>query len=174
MPDRSDALVTASRLITAVRNVARETGFGVATVGVIYSASSSMCMCIIPGCVDFIIDIRCSTDDMVESLPMAVFSAFDDIIEQEDNRTAYEITKAWGLPEARFHENCIDAVRKAARDDVPESDIMEMKSRAGHDSAWTAKSFQRVWCLYHQGMDFLTIQLSTQAQNIVHQVRKFF
>ena len=137
MVERSDALVTASRLITAVRDTARKTELGVATVGVINSHSSSMC--IIPGGVDFIIDIRCSTDEMVDQLATAIFAEFDNIIKQENNRTMYEITKAWGLPEAKFNADCIDAVRSGALAEVPKSGIMEMKSRAGHDSAWTSQ-----------------------------------
>lgn len=137
MADRSDALVTASRLITAVRDTARETKLGVATVGVINCHSSSMC--IIPGGVDFIIDIRCSTDEMVAELATAIFTAFDDIIKQENNKTGYKITKAWALPEAKFHKNCIDVVRQGALAEVPESAILDMKSRAGHDSAWVSQ-----------------------------------
>jgi hydantoinase/carbamoylase family amidase len=137
MADRWDALVTASRFITAVRDTAKKTGLGVATVGVINSDSSSMC--IIPGGVNFIIDIRCSTDAMVEQLSSAIFAEFDDITTQESNGTAYTITKSWGLPEAKFHTNCIDAMRNGALAEVPESLIMDMKSRAGHDSAWTSQ-----------------------------------
>ncbi|RFU28613.1 hypothetical protein B7463_g7718, partial [Scytalidium lignicola] len=137
MVDRADALVTASRLITAVRDMATKTGLGVATVGVINSDSSSMC--IIPGGVDFIIDIRCSTDEMVDQLSTAIFAEFDDIIKQENNGTAYEVTGTWSLPEAKFHTNCIDAVRRGASAELPEAQIMDMKSRAGHDSAWVSQ-----------------------------------
>lgn len=137
MADRSDALVTAARLITAVRDTAKRTNLGVATVGVINCHSSSMC--IIPGGADFIIDIRCSTDEMVDQLSTAIFAEFDDIVKQEDNGTSYEVTKAWGLPEAQFNANCIDVVRKAASAEVAESERMDMKSRAGHDSAWVSQ-----------------------------------
>lgn len=127
----------ASRFIAAVRDTARNTELGVATVGVINSDSSSMC--IIPGGIDFIIDIRCSTDDMVEQLSVAIFAAFDNIIMEEGNGTAYRITDSWGLPEAKFHSKCIDVMRKATLDEVPESHQMDMKSRAGHDSAWVSQ-----------------------------------
>jgi hydantoinase/carbamoylase family amidase len=137
MPGRSDALVTASRLITAVRDTARKTELGVATVGVINSDTSSQAT--IPAGVDFIIDIRCSTDDMVDQLAEAIFKQFDGIITEESNGTKYEIKRTWGLPESKFDPKCIDAVRAAASKAVREDQIMDMKSRAGHDSAWTSR-----------------------------------
>ena len=137
MPGRSDALVAASRLITAVRDTALKTELGVATVGVINSDTSSQAT--IPAGVNFIIDIRCSTDEMVDQLATATFKAFDDVIAQEDNGTSYKIERSWGLPESKFHPHCIDAVRTSAVRHVGEEQIMEMKSRAGHDSAWTSR-----------------------------------
>ncbi|KAF1944863.1 amidase [Clathrospora elynae] len=137
MPDRADALVTASRLITAVRDTALKTELGVATVGVINSDTSSQAT--IPAGVNFIIDIRCSTDDVVEQLATAIFKVFDDIIAQENNGTIYKVERSWGLPESKFHPHCINAVRASAVKAVGENQIMDMKSRAGHDSAWTSR-----------------------------------
>ncbi|KAJ4369873.1 hypothetical protein N0V83_005637 [Neocucurbitaria cava] len=137
MSGRSDALVTTSRLITAVRDTALKSELGVATVGVIHSDTSSQAT--IPAGVDFIIDIRCSTDEMVDQLATAIIKAFDNIIEQEGNRTSYRIARSWGLPESKFHPHCIDAVRTSAVKQVGEEQVMEMKSRAGHDSAWTSR-----------------------------------
>ena len=137
MPDRSDALVTTSRLITAVRDTALKTELGVATVGVIQSDTSSQAT--IPAGVDFIIDIRCSTDDMVDQLAKAIFESFDDIIASENNDTSYTVERTWGLPESKFHSRCIEAVRASALAAVGEAQTMDMKSRAGHDSAWTSR-----------------------------------
>ncbi|KAF2121247.1 hypothetical protein BDV96DRAFT_207079 [Lophiotrema nucula] len=137
MPDRSDALVTASRLISAVRDTALKTELGVATVGVINSDTSSQAT--IPAGIDFIIDIRCSTDNMVDELAKAIIAAFDAISKEEANDTKYEIKRTWGLPESKFHPICIGSVRSAALEEVNEDQVMEMKSRAGHDSAWTSR-----------------------------------
>ncbi|KAI8943600.1 hypothetical protein NX059_001592 [Plenodomus lindquistii] len=137
MLDRADALVTASRLISAVRDTALKTALGVATVGVINSDTSSQAT--IPAGVDFIIDIRCSTDDMVDDLATAVFKAFDEIIAQENNATSYAIKRSWGLPGSKFHSHCIDTVRSSAVHAVGEDQVIDMKSRAGHDSAWTSR-----------------------------------
>lgn len=138
MPDRSDALVTASRLISTVRDVALKTGLGVATVGVIKSDTSSQAT--IPAGVEFIIDIRCSTDEMVEQLATSIFNAFDNIIAEESNSTCYAIQRTWGLPESIFHPHCIESVREAARKSVSEDQIKDMMiSRAGHDSAWSSR-----------------------------------
>ncbi|KAF2491389.1 amidase [Lophium mytilinum] len=137
MDSRSDALVTASRLISAVRDAASRTGLGVATVGVIKSDTSSQAT--IPAGVDFIIDVRCSTDDKVDALGAEIFKSFDAVIVEEKNATSYNITRTWGLPESIFHEICVSAVRRAALGEVAENQIMDIKSRAGHDSAWTSR-----------------------------------
>jgi hydantoinase/carbamoylase family amidase len=146
MPVRSDALVTAARLIQSVRDVAGSTNLGVATVGVINNDTQSQAT--IPSGVEFIIDIRCSTDAMVDSLTTAIFAAFDADIKKEGNETSYHIVRTWGLPESKFDETCIAAVRESALDvlkggfgteKTPEELIMDMKSGAGHDSAWTSK-----------------------------------
>lgn len=137
MDVRSDALVTAARLITAVHDTALSTGLGVATVGVITNDTQSQAT--IPSGVEFIIDVRCSTDAMVTALHQAIFVAFDRIVAAENNRTAYKIVRTWGLPESIFHPDCIGSVRAAAIDEVGEDMIMDMKSGAGHDAAWTSK-----------------------------------
>ncbi|KAL1602360.1 hypothetical protein SLS60_005776 [Paraconiothyrium brasiliense] len=137
MPGRADAIVTASRLITAVRDTALKTELGVATVGVIKSDTSSQAT--ISAGVDFIIDVRCTTDDMVDELASAIFNAFDKIIAEEDNSTSYAIKRSWGMPQSVFHRRCIDACRSAAINAVGEDQIMDMKSRAGHDTAWTSR-----------------------------------
>jgi hydantoinase/carbamoylase family amidase len=137
MHGRADALVTASRLITAVRDSALKTGLGVATVGVISSDTSSQAT--ISAGVNFIIDVRCSTDELVDKLAVHIFAAFDNTIAEEINDTSYCIERSWGLPESIFHPHCIEAVRASAVSRVGADQVMEMKSRAGHDSAWTSR-----------------------------------
>jgi hydantoinase/carbamoylase family amidase len=137
MDTRSDALVTASRMIIAVSEIAKSTGLGVSTVGVISTDTQSQST--IPGGVEFIIDVRCSTDQMVDELCGAIFKSFDEIVQQESNGTSYHIVRTWGLPESVFHSDCIEAVRAAAIDEVGFSKIIDMKSGAGHDAAWTSK-----------------------------------
>lgn len=137
MQGRSDALVTASRFISAVSDVAKSTSLGVATVGVISNDTQSQAT--IPSGVEFVIDVRCSTDKMVDELCSAIFKRFDEILLSEANTTSYRIIRTWGLPESIFHEDCIGAVRVAATQEVGIDMIMDMKSGAGHDAAWTSK-----------------------------------
>jgi hydantoinase/carbamoylase family amidase len=137
MDQRSDALVTASKLIAAVSETAKSTNLGVATVGVINNDTQSQAT--IPSGVEFIIDVRCSTDQMVEDLCSAIFRSFDEIIKIENDGTSYRVVRTWGLPESIFHEDCIEAVRSASLAEVGESQTMDMKSGAGHDAAWTSK-----------------------------------
>ncbi|KAI4911262.1 uncharacterized protein J4E92_010318 [Alternaria infectoria] len=137
MEGRADALVTAARLITAVRDTAVQTGLGVATVGVISSDTSSQAT--IPAGVEFVVDVRCDTDDLVDQLSESILRAFEQVIKEEDNATTYSVERTWGLPESKFHPDCIEAVRTAAVGLVGEHQVMQMKSRAGHDSAWTSR-----------------------------------
>lgn len=137
MNGRSDAMVTAARLIAAVNDTAKSTGLGVATVGVITNDTQSQST--IPSGVEFVIDVRCSTDLMVDDLCTAIFRSFDQIVEKENNKTSYHIVRTWGLPESVFHEDCIEVVRAAAVHEVGPEQIMDMKSGAGHDAAWTSK-----------------------------------
>lgn len=144
MEMRSDALVTASRLIASVRDTAIKTGLGVATVGVLKNDTQSQAT--IPSGVEFIIDVRCSTDDMVDKLCREIFKAFDSVIKAEKNQTSYKIIRTWGLPESQFDPRCIEIVRAAAHEALKlgaipkhEDMVTDMKSAAGHDSAWTVE-----------------------------------
>jgi hydantoinase/carbamoylase family amidase len=137
MEGRSDALVTASKMIAAVNTVALGSKLGVATVGVISNDTQSQST--IPSGVDFIIDVRCSTDAMVTALSTAIFAQFDQITTNEGNSTTYAISRRWGLPESVFQKECIEVVRAAAVEEVGDDMIMEMKSGAGHDAGWASK-----------------------------------
>lgn len=124
-------------MISTVNEIAKSTSLGVATVGVISSDTQSQAT--IPSGVEFIIDVRCSTDRMVDDLCAAIFHRFDQIVHQENNSTSYHVVRTWGLPESEFHQECIGAVRAAAEIEVGISQTMDMKSGAGHDAAWASK-----------------------------------
>ncbi|KAF4635454.1 hypothetical protein G7Y89_g2639 [Cudoniella acicularis] len=129
--------MTAARLIAVVSEMAKSTGLGVATVGVISNDTQSQST--IPSGVELIIDVRCSTDSMLDDLCTAIFKRFDDVLQKEHDGTSYHIMRTWGLPESIFHEDCIEAVRSAAVDAMGLSKIMDMKSGAGHDATWANK-----------------------------------
>ena len=76
---------------------------------------------------------------MVEDLCKAIFKNFDEIVQGENNQTSYHVVRAWELPESVFHKDCIESVRGAAIEEVGAERIMDMKSGAGHDAAWTSK-----------------------------------
>ncbi len=82
---RSDALVTASLMIAAVRDKAMSTRLEVATVGVISNITQNQAT--IPSEVEFVIDVRCSTGSIVKDICSAIFKRFDKIVQQENNST---------------------------------------------------------------------------------------
>ncbi|KAH8716986.1 hypothetical protein GQ44DRAFT_751951 [Phaeosphaeriaceae sp. PMI808] len=62
MSNRIVALSTASSLITTVRDSARQTEWGLATVGVI--SSNTLSQAVIPAGINFTVDIRCSKNEL--------------------------------------------------------------------------------------------------------------
>jgi acetylornithine deacetylase/succinyl-diaminopimelate desuccinylase-like protein len=100
MDTRSAALVTTSRMIASVSDSAKSTSLGIATVGVISNVTQSQAT--IPSGVEFIIDVRYSTNKMVEDLCSAILKSFEQILQQECNSTSYHVVRSWGLPSQYF------------------------------------------------------------------------
>jgi hypothetical protein len=130
MNTRSDALVTASLMIAAVLDIEMSTRLWVAIVGVVTNDTQSQAE--IPSGIEFIIDVRCSTDKMVEDTCLAIFQGFHEITQQENNSTSYRVVRTWGLPESTFHDDCIVVVRSAAVDYVGHISLVHISSSHFH------------------------------------------
>ncbi|WP_027132991.1 Zn-dependent hydrolase [Geminicoccus roseus] len=134
MPRRKDALVAASKVITALDEIARRHApAAVATVGEIKIAKPSRN--VIPGEVWFTVDLRhpdsATVDAMEEELRQAVGSAC------ERDGLPSNVERLWDSPPVQFHPDCIDAVEAAAKE--AGYAYRKLVSGPGHDSAYTAR-----------------------------------
>jgi N-carbamoyl-L-amino-acid hydrolase len=89
---------------------------------------------VIPGRVDFSIDLRHPEDEPLKAMAEAVQAALDSLGDLGLTGTLQEI---WYAPPTPFHHDCIAAVRRAAEHlHLPH---MDMISGAGHDAKYLAQ-----------------------------------
>jgi len=134
MPRRKDALVAASKVIARLDEIAREHGpSGVATVGVVNARPQSRN--IIPGHVDFTVDLRHPNDDDLKTMGDKLRAAVAEACARDGLEN--EIDEFWYFPPVTFDEQCVSAVREATQ--ALGYPWREMVSGAGHDSFFTAR-----------------------------------
>lgn len=130
MPRRRDALLGAARVIQAVADAAlAQAPYGVGTVGqcLVHPNSRN----VIPGRVEFSIDLRHPEDGPLSAMAAAVRAAVDDLGSLGLTGTLHEI---WYAAPTPFHHDCIAAVRQAA--EALQLPHMAMISGAGHDAKY--------------------------------------
>jgi len=133
MPRRRDALLGAARIIQAVQEAAlTQAPHGVGTVGQLLVHPNSRN--VIPGRVDFSIDLRHPDEDALKAMAGAVRAAIDCLGDLGLTGTMQEIWYAQPTP---FHPDCIAAVRRAA--EALHFPHMDMISGAGHDAKYLAQ-----------------------------------
>ena len=131
---RADALVAPSRTILSIE----ETGYrhgGLATVGIIACENGSI-NCV-PGLVNFSIDLRhpkkMSLDNMEQDIREKIRSTMRDTI-----GLSFDLSILWESPAATFCDIALSCVRASAHERHGKSQVMELQSLAGHDSAMTS------------------------------------
>ena len=133
MPRRRDALCGAAQIVAAVRQVALEQApHGVGTVGDLRVHPNSRN--VIPGRVDFSVDLRHPDDAALSVMANALREAVAEV------ETAMGLTAAldeiWYAPPTPFDTDSIAAVRRAAQNlDLTHMDVI---SGAGHDAKYVA------------------------------------
>lgn len=134
MAGRRDALVGASRIITAVRDMARELDpDAVATVGRLKVEPDIIN--VIPGQVTFGVDIRHPDEAQLVNMAETVREIVSRIA--GDEKLEFDIEQVGQLDVTRFDPTLIDAVEDVTRECG--FSFRRIISGAGHDSQWMAR-----------------------------------
>ncbi|GIX47407.1 MAG: Zn-dependent hydrolase [Candidatus Tectimicrobiota bacterium] len=134
LPARRDALLGAARVIQAASEVAAaHAPEARTTVGELRVHPNSRN--VIPGRVDFTLDLRHPHAETLQAMSEALRAAFDRVCAEQ--RLAGQWQEIWYAPPTAFDPDCIAAVRRAAeRLGLPHRDII---SGAGHDAKYLAQ-----------------------------------
>ena len=128
---RRDAMAGAAHVITAVNRIGNEhPPFACATVGLVQCSPNSRNT--IPGKVFFTIDLRHPEDSVLTQMAKKAQAAAEEAA--KSHGLELEFKEIWYFPPAKFDENCISAVKKAA-DELGYSS-MPIISGAGHDALY--------------------------------------
>ena len=135
MPLRRDALVAAAGLVLAIRDTALDFApHGVATVGQLRARPGSPN--VVPGGVDFSIDLRHPESEHIEGMTARIQAACDAI--DSGGGVSVELEQIFHSDPVRFDPGCIEAVRRAAASlGLSHMDIV---SGATHDALHVAPS----------------------------------
>lgn len=150
LKSRADALLASSKMILHSHRLATANN-ALASTGILNLKPGSTNT--VPGEVNFSLDIRAPTDEVVARMLALIEEDFSKIAAGEDLAGLNEggtaslpcsvtVTEDFDSPATAFHANCIDAVTRAAHSVLgPASHnlTMEMMSGAGHDSVYTSK-----------------------------------
>ena len=131
---RKDALLAATHIMQDVVAAAhRHAPHGRGTVGMVQVFPNSRN--VIPGSVKFSIDLRNSTDALVEQMVAEVKSRAAGIAKEHHATVSIEMVSSY--PAQEFHSDCVDAVGRAAT--KLGYSHMPAVSGAGHDAVYMAK-----------------------------------
>lgn len=148
--NRSDAMLTAAKLILHSHNKARADGC-LASTGILKLRPGSTNT--VPGWVQFSLDIRSREDATLSKLEEALKKDFERIANGEDvsgvnaqGTKGRGCTVEWQLdtdsPATKFYEDCIKCVEESAKSMLGTNaggQVRRMTSGAGHDSVYTSR-----------------------------------
>jgi len=131
---RKDAMLAATRIMQDVVAAAhRHPPHGRGTVGMVQVFPNSRN--VIPGRVKFSIDLRNSTDALVDQMAAEVKTLAAQVAQEHGVQVHIEMVSSY--PAQAFHENCVEAVGRAAA--KLGYSHMPAVSGAGHDAVYMAK-----------------------------------
>ena len=134
MRRRKDALVGASRLVTAVNKIGLDNQpYACATVGMMQVSPNSRNT--IPGKVFFTIDFRHPSDETLSKMDAAIRAEAEKVCKEIGLELDFK--QIWYSPPVKFAESCVSAVRSAAEDLGFQS--MDIISGAGHDACYISR-----------------------------------
>lgn len=149
---RADALLMASRMIAHSNRVASKHS-ALASTGILTLSPGSVNT--VPGNVRFSLDIRAPANETVETVEaelkrdFAALAQGDSVEGEPSQATLHQrlpLSVNWTTdfvsPAVLFHEDCISAVRAAAKSVLGDDSLYrDMSSGAGHDSVYTSQQF---------------------------------
>jgi len=131
---RKDAMLAATRIMQDVVAAAhRHPPHGRGTVGMVQVFPNSRN--VIPGRVKFSIDLRNSTDELVDAMAAEVKAFADQVAKEHGVQVHIEMVSSY--PAQLFHPECVEAVGRAAA--KLGYSHMPAVSGAGHDAVYMAK-----------------------------------
>ena len=131
---RKDALLAATQIVQdVVASAHRHPPHGRGTVGMVQVFPNSRN--VIPGRVKFSIDLRNSTDALVDQMVDEVKSFADQVAREHKVTVKIDLVSSYSA--IAFHDNCVEAVGRAAR--KLGYSAMPVVSGAGHDAVYMAK-----------------------------------
>ncbi|VEU20125.1 DEKNAAC101013 [Brettanomyces naardenensis] len=137
MDYRRDSLLATGKVITGINDIAKKYG-GVATVGKL--SLSPNVVNVIPGEVNFVVDIRHEEDEGLHKMYKAVRELLAEVIlNKAGNGVPLEadIEDPYPTPAAIFNSELVDLIDESAKSVVGEEYAHRMISGAGHDSCAT-------------------------------------
>ena len=129
---RKDALQVAARIMQEVVALAVRTPEGRGTVGMVQVVPNSRN--VVPGRVQFSIDLRNHSDAAVDEMDATLKAYLDRV--RHDSGLTIELTQVSHYPAIRFHPQCREQIRQAA--DALGYSHREIVSGAGHDAVYMA------------------------------------
>ncbi len=131
---RKDAMLAATRIMQDVVAAAhRHPPHGRGTVGMVQVFPNSRN--VIPGRVKFSIDLRNSTDELVDAMAAEVKALADQVAREHGVQVQIDLVSSY--PAQQFHAECVEAVGRAAAS--LGYSHMPAVSGAGHDAVYMAK-----------------------------------
>ncbi|MCW5729736.1 MAG: Zn-dependent hydrolase [Alphaproteobacteria bacterium] len=130
MARRRDAMLGCGRMMERINRIALDHPPGVSTVGLVKVSPNSRNT--IPGTVFFSVDLRHPFDEDLLKMKAALERALYETC--QETGLAHECVEVWHSPAVRYHEDCIAAVRTAAR--AAGYGHMDIVSGAGHDAGY--------------------------------------
>ncbi|CAH2350054.1 hypothetical protein CLIB1423_01S01376 [[Candida] railenensis] len=135
---RSDALLTASKMMVKGNEIAKKYGglFSVGTLNLEPAVAN-----VIPELVTFTLDARHVQDEELAKILSDCKSEFQKIVEQEDSGkyASVEFEHIQTSNAVKFDDECISCVRDAAIELFGKDQVREIVSGAGHDSCSTSQ-----------------------------------
>jgi len=126
---RADTLLCASQMIIKINEVALSIPGSLASVAVINSSPQSINT--LSGHVQFNIDARAATDELLHELDAKLHEVCEEIANKAGVRLI-KWDKFWSSPRTKFDDIAVNMVRQSAKESG--FGFKELQSGAGHDS----------------------------------------